>query len=304
MKSPFDLPGPEFLLFFAIFGVAVLFFQRWLQNMIEPGSQNGSPGLADDPYAIAYLRGGPYQAIFICIIALIDRGLLKASDDKIVMPNAEALAFLKRPIEQSVAAKFRCPTQASTFFSSFSTEDLKETCKEYDQAFKKAGFLPTIPVYISRWMVLAVTMAILLGAGFHKISIALSRGKHNIGFLCILMSVFLVISLIRVVRKRTGAGDLELNRLRDQFVQLKARASTLQSGGKSNEAALAAALWGSSVLPDGQFPYVKSMFPQKSSGSYNGWEFSCDGGGGGCGGGGGGGGCGGGGCGGGCGGCS
>jgi len=71
---PFNLPGPLFLVFFAVFALAVFAFIYGWQRFAEGGEL---PKLSfDDPLAIAYLRGGPEEAICVAAASLLDRDLL------------------------------------------------------------------------------------------------------------------------------------------------------------------------------------------------------------------------------------
>ena len=73
--NPFDLRGPEFLLFFAGC-IAVVLGAIWLvRRFVESGAES----LADvsDAYEIAFLREGPEAAVEVALMSLIDRGVLR-----------------------------------------------------------------------------------------------------------------------------------------------------------------------------------------------------------------------------------
>ena len=72
--NPFDLRGPEFLLFYFIFSAAVLFILFYLRQRDE-SPDAGKPPL-DDPYLVACLRGGEIEALRVATLSLIDRGFL------------------------------------------------------------------------------------------------------------------------------------------------------------------------------------------------------------------------------------
>jgi uncharacterized protein (UPF0276 family) len=69
-----NLPGPEFLAFYAIFAAVVIaglyFGRRHYESAPPPDIE------PKDPYLFAYLRGGPEEAVLVATLALIDRGLL------------------------------------------------------------------------------------------------------------------------------------------------------------------------------------------------------------------------------------
>ena len=132
-----------------------------------------------------------------------------------------------------------------------------------------------------------------------KISIALSRGKHNIGFLVILTIIVCITVLALLRKKRTSAGNSALIKMKKKFARLRFKAAELRPGGASDELALLAGIFGLAAIPVESYPYVRELYPRVIKRSFSG---ACSGsacGGSSCGGSG----CGGGGCGGGCGGC-
>ena len=79
--NPFDLRGPEFLLFYFCFSLVVIFALAILRRRAESGP---APKIdLGDPYLIAYLRGGEHEALRVAVISLVDRGML-AMDDRII----------------------------------------------------------------------------------------------------------------------------------------------------------------------------------------------------------------------------
>jgi hypothetical protein len=81
MFSPFDLRGPEFLLFYLLFGacvLAALFLLRYTGEATDPPQLNLS-----DPYLIAFLRGGRNETLRVATVSLIDRGFLQVAGNKV-----------------------------------------------------------------------------------------------------------------------------------------------------------------------------------------------------------------------------
>ncbi len=72
--NPFDLAGPQFLLFYLAFGGCVLLVLNLIRRARE--SSDSSKVTLTDPYLIAYLRGGKNEALRLGTVSLIDRGLL------------------------------------------------------------------------------------------------------------------------------------------------------------------------------------------------------------------------------------
>ena len=74
--NPFDLRGPEFLVFFAGWA-AVLMIGLTLLRRRREAEEPSAENLPLDPYEIAYLRGGKTHLLQTALVALVDRGLLK-----------------------------------------------------------------------------------------------------------------------------------------------------------------------------------------------------------------------------------
>ena len=75
--NPFDLPGPQFLVFYNALIVVATFVAYLLQKTILL-ERRASVRVSEvaDPYAIAYLRGGVWEAWKVAVFSLMDRGLL------------------------------------------------------------------------------------------------------------------------------------------------------------------------------------------------------------------------------------
>ena len=116
MANPFDLPGPEFLIFYAILGaltIGLLWFAR------RTSEADDAPRIDySDPYLLAYLRGGEKEVIRVVTVSLIDRGLLQTNDDQLVAANENAVNIVRRPIEKALLQHFRFRTKASSGFTS------------------------------------------------------------------------------------------------------------------------------------------------------------------------------------------
>jgi uncharacterized protein (TIGR04222 family) len=79
--NPFDLRGPEFLLFYFILSAVVIV----ALVLIRRASESGTAPKLDlaDPYLVAHLRGGENEVLRVALVSLIDRGLLKVNGTEI-----------------------------------------------------------------------------------------------------------------------------------------------------------------------------------------------------------------------------
>jgi len=291
--SPFDLRGPEFLLFYTIFGICALTALYAWRHYGEP---DDPPGInLSDPYVIAFLRGGKNELLRVGTVTLIDRGLLEVSDDLVSQALGKSAETLRFPIERKIFKYFKARAQAASIFSSHAFDGELEV---YERELRRLELLPSTEVQKSRGFRGAVVMAILLAVAVVKIVIALQRGRTNILFLILLASLFAVLAVKIAFPRLTRRGKAALDDLRTLFGTLKDRASTLVPNANPNEVLLMAAVFGLATVPATLFPHAKKLYP-KAVAATNGCGSSCGAScGSSCGGG-----CGGGGCGGGCGGC-
>jgi uncharacterized protein (TIGR04222 family) len=286
MANPFDLPGPDFLVFYAFLG-ALTIGLLWLARRASEAAD--APRIDySDPYLLAYLRGGQSEVIRVVTVSLIDRGLLQSNDDQLVAVNQNAVNIVHRPIEKALLQHFRFRANAS---SAFMSPAILSTCQEYKDTLQRLGLLPDESIQRARLWRFVIAVIVLTGAAALKILIALQRGRTNIFFL-ILLAVFFVFIALRVHNPlRTRRGDALLADLRQLFSSLKARARMLRPGGETADAALLMAVFGLDALPAAAFPYAKRFQPKSTALSTTSCGSACGsscgsscGGGGGCGG--------------------
>ena len=299
--NPFEGSGPQFLVFYAAFGLAVLA----LAHAFRPdrrASDTASPIDPTDPYAIAFLRAGSNEALRVATLSLVDRGLLEvteAADKKHepeLMAQRDARDKVRRPIEVAILEHFSGRLSADTVFGTTKTD---RAIDQYRERLESQGLLPTEADRQGRLTVKRIAWGALWLVAVARIVQALSNQQSNLLFL-IGLAVAFSFAVARVVdRPRTGSGDHALAELRALFAGLRAGVDRLSPGGATNEMALVAAVYGVGTLPDERFPFVRKLYRRATAARSSG--AAC---GSGCGGGGGGdGGDGGDGCGGGCGGC-
>src|SRR5882672_3898252 len=101
---PFNLPGPAFLFFYALFAFAVIaaFY------VVRRHSESGPPPSLDlvDPFLFACLRGGPKEVISVATLGLIDRGLLRTTGRTITRSPEAKPELVRRRIEKEVLRHF------------------------------------------------------------------------------------------------------------------------------------------------------------------------------------------------------
>jgi len=258
--NPFHLTGFSFLAFYLATGVLITWGLRYAIRRSEtrapPPAQNMT-----DPYLIAHLRGGEKEALRVVTVALLDRGLLVAEGDKVRAVNGQAVELVRRPIEKAV---LRCFRSAGDAIGVFKDEATGKACNDYAKVLADQGMVADAGVYASRLLPTMIALSALVAIAAVKIQIALSQGRHNIGFLIVLAILFGIVTVVIWRKRLTGRGEAMLADLRDLFARLKGRARTMRAGGQTNEATMLAAVFGLAALPAANFPFLERLYPAKS----------------------------------------
>ncbi|UQV43553.1 TIGR04222 domain-containing membrane protein [Janthinobacterium lividum] len=300
--NPFDWSGPWFLLAYLLFGVLVYYSVRELLIRQELRNPHAQLSLADDPYRIAFLRGGALEAVKIAAIVLVDRGLLRADGPLLETASADSLRFASHDIERDVLRLY-LGRQGHSKELAVQAEMLP-SCRAYLDTLTQQELLVGPPLLRRRERITWAAHYLLLTVAAVKAVIAISRQHYNLLFLALLLAIFLL--MLRGLRTQSTSWSAQrlLTDLRMLFGRLNMRATRLQAGNSSADMALLAAIFGIGALPPSVYAYVAELYPvprqntgsDSSSGDSGGSSSGGDGGGSscgsGCGGCGGGGGCG------------
>lgn len=286
MINPFNLRGPEFLVFYLVFALAVL---TWLYVTLRSGEPEGRRDMImDDPFLIAYLRGGKNEALRVATISLIDRGLLTIVDNNCLRAGKGSAALARRPIEKELLAHYQSAALPS--IEAFSDKTLERICEPYETRLVEMGLLPDAGIKAARQGRRLLAAVVLAGVAAAKIAIALSRGRTNIGFL-LAMAIIGGALVFMIDRRLTAAGQALLDDLRSLFAGLKEKSLEIRAGGATTELAMLIAVFGIGALPahmgdqfEKLYPKAASSWDSSSSCGSSCGSSSCGGGGGGCGG--------------------
>ena len=281
--NPFSWRGPELLMFYAGYAIVLTVLLHVARRWIESGQSSGRIGL-NDPYTIAYLRGGRDETVRMAVVTLIERHWLELRDGTGLMASGGGSRRID-PLEAELLRFFAERRKASEAFKNH-TATWQSVLAPRREALEHTGLIPDSAARRNRlWVASAGVLLLALVAGA-KFYVAYRLGKSNIGFLAILTAIAIPV-LISVIFSphRTPQGDAALQDIRGIFSGLRLRVSSASS---LDELLLVAAVFGLGALPATAMPYVPSLYPQAdSSGSSDSGGSSC---GSGCGGGGGGGG--------------
>jgi len=112
--NPFDLAGPQFLLFYLILGGGVILMLGLLRRARESGDTLKVN--LTDPYLIAYLRGGKNEALRLGTVSLIDRGFLVVKGSRLRSDWQQATDIITNPIEKALLQKFLSEDEATSIY--------------------------------------------------------------------------------------------------------------------------------------------------------------------------------------------
>jgi uncharacterized protein (TIGR04222 family) len=251
---PFDLRGPEFLVFYLIACAIVITALALLRHSGEPSD---APKVnLSDPYLIAFLRGGKNEALRVVTMSLVDRNVLATAGTKIVATDG-AWGKTRSEFELKMVKHFTPSAQASSLFK---TKDADPEMNRYEHELTHLGLLPDEEQKRSRVLRIWLAMAVVWGLAFTKMYVALTTGHNNIQFLIVLAILIPIGVLIAGRPRRTRAGDRMVADLQTLFEGLKQRGPQIQNGASPGEFALMAAVFGMSTVP-----YAKKLFPQSGS---------------------------------------
>lgn len=257
--NPFALAGPQFLLFYLAFTAATAFVLARVRRSAEAG-EPGRVSLTD-PYAIAYLRGGPNEGLRVASVSLADRGLLVASGTTL---EAKKDAHSRNPLEAALLAKFHEFGAASAIFTD---KALLAATEQIRASLTGLGLLPSPADNRARVRMYLIALGVLWAVAGARFLQALSRGRRNVGFLVILAIFAAIAAAVAAFPRRTARGDRLLADIRTLFSGLKGRAASLRPHASSSEVALLAAVFGVGLLPTAGFDWTRKLFPKSSSSS-------------------------------------
>src|SRR4051794_2850821 len=101
--NPFDLPGPQFLAFYAVLFVAALVVASILRRSLRQPDASGAYETADlTGLDIAYLAGGRPLATQAALASLVQRGNLTVSADGKKVTVAQPLVGDVPPLEREL----------------------------------------------------------------------------------------------------------------------------------------------------------------------------------------------------------
>ena len=288
--NPFELPGPQFLAFYAVLGAGVLFAVYLLKRRAEGGEPIRLP--STDPYLIAYLRGGATEAVRLGVAVLVDRQLLEFEDDeRVVRRERVRPTHGSNDLEQTILEQCETATAPGDLATSQRLQEI--AMRSYEPPLQRMRLLADSETRMRRVQEAGLAIVLLCVVAAVKVAIGVARNRP-VSFLVLFAFGFSALTLFTIRGRRTVLGERVLGDLTMLFDALRERADQLRPNIATGELALLMAVFGAGAVPIGAFPFVRAFRPAtttntSSCGSGCGLSSgssSCGGGGSSCGGGG------------------
>jgi uncharacterized protein (TIGR04222 family) len=262
--NPFDLRGPEFLLFYVILCIIVIVTVVLLRRAAESG-RTPKTNLSD-PYLIAYLRGGKNETLRIAMLSLIDRNLLTVNNQTVQTAENVSPNRVNIPLEQNILKLF---TKAGSVTSIYLSPTLESACSVYENRLQQDGLLPNEEIKAKRRKRLTFAAMVILGIGFARIIQSLASGHFNLLFLIILMIVGVLIARAYHSPRLTQSGKEFLEDIQTLYAHMKYAKLNPQQGSVSTDGMmLAAAVFGiGAITAYSTFSYAHTLFPRATQNS-------------------------------------
>ena len=268
--NPFELPGPDFLIFFALLGTVVLLGMVWLRRALEP-----DPTVLvqlTEPYDIAYLRGGGNEVLRLATTGLIDRGLLTAEGTKLRVGKVKQARLVNDPMEKGILEHFQTEKEIKTLFA---RGDLMHEGERYKMRLREQGLIADIGARFQQLVICVGAIAVIWITAMTKIGMARQRG-YPYGFLVLLTIAFTVGAFVLGFSRRTQRGKRFLKDMRALFEPLRQRSENFTQRVSTSEVLLLAAVFGVGALPNSIYPYAHQLFAKAvKAGGDGGWGSSC-----------------------------
>lgn len=270
--NPFNFYGPLFLLFYIVLAAVTIFVVKRLRARSELRELPYSETPWNDPYRIAYLRGGKSELLRVAVVSLIDRGLLSVQNDKVQTTIVGRESSARKTIERAILNYCRTTREPKELFA---THELDAGHAEYEKELARMRLLPDAETNVQRRTLFLQATALLLFFSLGKIFVAFSRGRYNVIFLIILTVLALVLLKKAAFPRLTSRGEVLLENVKNLFASLQVRAPQIRPGGASAELVMLVAVFGVGALPRENFVWAQQLFPRADSTSSIGSSSSC-----------------------------
>jgi uncharacterized protein (TIGR04222 family) len=255
--NPFDLRGPDFLIFYACLlgatALVLLVLRQVLDRQNHFAVEERFLEVARDPYQIAFLRGGATEVLRTAVVSLLERDLIGADGDRYFALDEAGVAKVRRPLDKAILTRLGPPPQGNkggADSDSLLTDPvILQEAEQVGEPLAAAELVPGPATRRTRWLLIVLATAALWFVAGTKIAIALSRGRTNVGFLVVLALAAPFILRLTLWSRLTACGRAVRDRTVTHFAELLSRSDSFKPGQTTSELAFLAAAYGTALLP-------------------------------------------------------
>lgn len=255
--NPFDLTGPEFLLFYLAWGIGGLLLAGWMRSSwlhrfeIQTDARAWAPGYYpqdSEAYAVALLRGGPKEAVRTLLARLVAGGFAAVANGEIQKIPAGGASPGLLPIERKALAVLGGSQPANEAVLTVETA-VEPELRAMENDLARQGLVLSAEQKNALRKLQVLALLLIVGLGVTKLAVALGRGKTNIGFLLVLLGLYtLAVVLFLKPPRVTSTGRGYLDWLRESHEELAHRVAHGRTG-EISDMTFAAAFFGATILP-------------------------------------------------------
>lgn len=248
--GPFDLHGPEFLLLYAELAVIALVASLLIPPFLRP---DGRPGRPADEDELALLAGGRDRFAEAAVVRLLAAG-------SAIVQSGGTLQ-IRDPRGGKTLAERRIAALSSPVRWNHVTDTLAGPAETGEQRLEAKGLLMDRATAWQMRAIQTLPLALLLAFGLAKWTIGSMRDRPVV-YLSVFLIVTAIVALLRftVLDRRTRTGKRALADARFEAARLRRAMPT-------DEAPLAVALFGTSVLAGS---YLSDFHKMRSAASGDG----------------------------------
>ncbi len=265
--GPLDLHGPEFLLLYVELALIAVLASFLIPPFLRPEGRSGRPADEDE---LALLAGGRQRFAEAVAVRLLAAGA--------AIVQAGGMLQIRDQRGGKTLAERRIVALSSPVSWHAVVETLAGPAETGERRLEEKGLLIDRATALQLRLIQTAPLALLLAFGLAKWIVGWMR-ERPVGFLTVLLVLTFIAALLRwsVLDRRSRAG-------RAALADARRGAARLRRAMPTDEAPLAVALFGTSVLAGS---YLSDFHRMRSASSGDGSSTGgCSGGGGGCGGGG------------------
>ena len=261
--NPFLWRGPEFLVFYGVIGAATLLVVALIRRVLESKPAGLVPNF-NDPYLIAYLRGGRKSAVQTALMSLSTRNLIQVDRQAIRPMVSRASAQVQHALERELIGEMT--PQVS--IANMASLGHSHVAQNYEVQLQEIGLLPNDAQHRRRKRLCQVAAGGLVIIAATKIVVALITGHRNVMFLSIAAAASVPLAFAACFPRLTTAGTEAIRNLQVLMGGLKgrlSRASMTESA--AQDVLMLAAVFGVLAVPPRLFPARHLLFAKASGGN-------------------------------------